>query len=105
MTRLKEKLSVRHGADYVAIRFHEALMALITVNKALAHGKIVTDAFDDTHRILEALPLTSNDFSVSSRRLSNTRHYHEIGENGAAIYELNLLIRCLERIAKASSGT
>ena len=102
MTRLPETLSVRQQTDHVAIRFHTALMSLITMNKALAHGQIATDAFERTHTLLAALPLTSNDFSVSSRRLSNTRHYHELGETGAAICELNLLMRCLDRIAKES---
>ena len=105
MTRLPEKLSVRQNTDQAAIRFHEALMSLITMVKAIAHGQIAADAFAHTHTLLAALPLTSNDFSVSSRRLSNTRHYCELGETGAAIYELNLLIRCLDRIAKVSSRT
>jgi hypothetical protein len=41
--------------------------------------------------MLEALPLTSAEFSLAANRLANAQHYLESGECGGARYELCLL--------------
>ena len=42
--------------------------------------------------LLESLPLTTSEFGVATNRLNNARRYLEFDEQGAARYELRLLI-------------
>jgi hypothetical protein len=45
---------------------------------------------------LECLPLTTAEFATAVNRLENARAYLEVGEPGAARFELLLLLRSLE---------
>jgi hypothetical protein len=56
-------------------------------------------------RLLEALPLASAEFSLAVNRLENAWRFLEIGEFGAARYELRLLRRSLEPSRKPARFT
>lgn len=59
-------------------------------------GDSVAD-FEQVRRLLEALPLTTEEFGRALNRLANARRYLSSGEDGAARYELCLLRRSLGR--------
>jgi hypothetical protein len=48
-------------------------------------------------RLIEALPLTTEEFGLAVNRLASARRYLSSGEGGAARYELRLLRRSLEQ--------
>lgn len=100
MSRPPQDLSVSRDADGVEACCFELLSSLLHLDREIACGEAATNRFDRAFALLAALPLTSSDFSVSARRLGNVRHYNASGEAGAATYELRLLIRSIERIAK-----
>jgi hypothetical protein len=60
-------------------------------------GGCFVGGFEQTRQILEALPLTSTEFSLAVNRLANAQRYVQYGEHGAARYELRLLRRSLEK--------
>jgi hypothetical protein len=53
--------------------------------------------FEEVRSLLEASPLTTEEFAVATNRLANAQRYLRDGEPGAAQYELLLLHRSLER--------
>lgn len=46
-------------------------------------------------QLLESLPLPSNEYYTAITRLKNGRQYVAEGETGAALYELQMLLRSL----------
>src|SRR5262249_8992145 len=63
----------------------------------LPSGRKTTIAcFERLRRLLEALPLDTAEFALAVNRLTNARHYLQVGEHGAARYELHLLRRNLK---------
>jgi hypothetical protein len=48
-------------------------------------------------RLLEALPLATDEFGLAVNRLENARRYLLSGEYGAGCFELRLLLQSLER--------
>ena len=52
-------------------------------------------AFVEFQRLLEALPLSTEEFGLAGNRLRNSRRYLDSDEWGAAKYELLLLERSL----------
>ncbi len=80
----------------VDVRRLELLQAL---DALLTHTRRGLRPVIDLKRVrpmLEALPLTSAEFSLAANRLANVRRYVESAEYGAARYELRLLRRSLE---------
>ena len=49
------------------------------------------DTFLEVRTLLEALPLSHEDFAVASHRLDNAQSYFKTGEIGAGKYEIRLL--------------
>ncbi len=95
-----QELGVSRDADGVEACCFELLSSLLHLDREMSCGETAANRFERAFALLAALPLTSSDFSVSARRLGNVRHYNASGEANAATYELNLLIRSIERIAK-----
>lgn len=50
-----------------------------------------TDRFVEVYSLLEALPLTTDEFAIAKNRLRNTVAYLHSGERKASLYELRLL--------------
>jgi hypothetical protein len=50
-----------------------------------------TDSYDDAARLLESVPLDSDDFALARQRLHNALEYCLAGEFGAACFELRQL--------------
>ncbi len=93
-------ISVRHDPNSVEARFFELLLSLLRLDKGIVSGEAVADGFERAGALLDALPLTSSDFSASAQQLNNARRYHASDELGAAKYELNLLIHRVKCIAR-----
>jgi hypothetical protein len=94
-----EAVAVRHG-HYVPITASIRLHLRQEIEQLF--GRDVLDArstagYEEARHILEALPLSTEEFGVSVNRLANARPYAETGERGAADYELRLLWQNLER--------
>jgi len=53
------------------------------------------DDFAAAHSMLEAMPLSTDQFGLACTRLRNARHYLRYTEPGAARYELQLLASSL----------
>jgi hypothetical protein len=51
--------------------------------------------FADAFQLLTSLPLSQDQFSLTSRRLDNARHYLAADEWGAGQYELRQVARCI----------
>ncbi len=91
---------VRGDPNSVDARFFALLMSLLSLDKSIASGEAVADGFDRAGALLDALPLTSSDFSASAHQLNKARRYHASDELGDAKYELNLLIHRVKCIAR-----
>jgi hypothetical protein len=50
------------------------------------------DCFEELRRVLQALPLSTSEFGLALRRLSNAEHYFATGEQGAAQFELRMFL-------------
>lgn len=55
------------------------------------------NVFAKVQRLLEALPLNTEEFALAGNRLRNAGRYLRSRERGAACYELKLLARSLRR--------
>lgn len=93
-------IPAKHGPNSVETRFFEFVMSLLRLDSGISSGGAVADGFTRARALLDALPLTSSDFSTSAQQLNNARRYHASGELGAAKYELNLLIHHVKCIAR-----
>jgi hypothetical protein len=58
--------------------------------------KTTIACFERLRLLLEVLPLASTEFALAVNRLTNARHHLQVGEHGAARYELHLLRRNLK---------
>jgi hypothetical protein len=92
---------VKPMKSYVSVAISESLCFLIHTachrasKQALPDGDPVAD-FEQLRRLLESLPLASGDYCVAVNRLTNAQNYLRSGEQGAARYELHMLLRSLE---------
>jgi hypothetical protein len=55
----------------------------------------VPQKFADAYQVLTSLPLSEDQFSVTSRRLANARNYLVADEWGAGQFELRQAARCI----------
>ena len=76
--------------------FQNAMLAVERVAKEVPRDRGIVE-FEQAQLAIEALPLASAEFCVSSNRLSNARHYASCGEINAALFELKLLVNQLKR--------
>jgi hypothetical protein len=87
---------------YAPVTISESLCVLLRQaldrlpRRAPHDGGPVAD-FEQMRQLLETLPLPSAEFSLAVNRLANAQHYLGAGEDGAARYELRLLLRSLEK--------
>ncbi len=68
------------------------------VNRLLQKRRLDDGAADDfasAHAMLEALPLSTEEYGLACRRLKNAQHYLRYREPGAAWYELRLVASSL----------
>jgi len=82
----------------------DACRLLSRLYYAVHEGSATPKAFEEAHDLIAALPLTTSDFDLTSRRLGNARRYSEVGETGAATYELGLAERSLAKILSLPEG-
>ena len=68
-------------------------LALELLEKQSTNETVLPGQWEDLRQILEALPLSSPEFSVGVNRLENVHRYFQQEENGAAMFELRLLQR------------
>ena len=78
-----------------ATRTLESLLAQLDQN-AESNGDNGDDIVE-LQRLLEALPLSTEEFGLATNRLRNTSRYLRSQERGAARYELKMLARSLDR--------
>lgn len=76
-----------------AVRQVETLIAFLKNNRRL--DETLGEVLSDTRMILDALPLSRDDYAIAGNRLGNAVRYLKSNERGAACYELNLLYRSL----------
>ena len=74
--------------ESLRIQLEEALQQLLA---AILARPAFDAEFARLSRLLEALPLSSEEFATAVNRLDNARHYLAAGEGGAARFELRLL--------------
>ncbi len=53
--------------------------------------------FERLHEVLRTLPMPSQKFALLCQRSHNAEAYHNRGETGATLFELNLILGRLER--------
>ena len=58
-------------------------------------GPCVEKRFHCLQMLLDALPLPTNEFKLATSRLNNAHRHLKEDESGAALYELQLLLRSL----------
>jgi len=75
---------------YSAVR---ALAALLV--RVCRGGRCVEARYRWIRGLLESLPLATNEFALAVNRLNNGRRHALEGETGAALYELQMLLRSL----------
>lgn len=71
--------------------------------RAIEHtkcGRRIDHEIDEASLLLESLPLTTEEFGLSSNRLRNAHRYVLSGEAGAAAWELGTLRKFLCRHAE-----
>jgi hypothetical protein len=81
----------------VEARSVELTQTLDAVLDDAGRGSRLLIDFAHIRALIEALPLTSVEFSLAVNRLANARSYAESAEHGACRYELRLLRLSLER--------
>ena len=86
--------------DSVETRFFGLLKSLRRLDEQISRGQSSEDGFERAGELLNAVPLTSNDFLMTTQQLNRAEGYHVAGESGAARYELSLLIRRVKGIAR-----
>src|SRR5262245_7331667 len=67
-----------------------AIATLEALTKQVKRGRI-NGQFGEVRELLEAMPLSSGDFSRVANNLKNAGRYLQSQENGAAAYELRML--------------
>ncbi len=65
----------------------------------------VNGQLNEVHELLEALPLSSGDFSRVLNNLRNAERYLQSRESGAASYELRLLAGAVRSCLLANGGS
>ena len=71
--------------------FRDLATAIELLVQRAGNGSVSPEQWRRADEILEALPLSSYEFSLARRRLGNARMYLHEGEKGAASFELKLL--------------
>ena len=80
----------------VADRSSIAKKKLSQVYEAIREQKATPVDFEELHTILQALPLKTTEMASVKCRMGNAERYFEMGEKGAAAFELLLVLRGLE---------
>ena len=80
------------GVDVLYLRVARSLDHL---NRKIRQNKAELADFSMVHRLLGSLPLSTDEYAVSFRRLTNAHSCCLQSERGAAVYELRLLRSCL----------
>ncbi len=78
-----------------AVKRIEAIQALLSRDAKAADA--VGNLFANVKRLLDALPLNTEEFGLAGNRLQNAGRYLRSRERGAACYELKLLSLSLRR--------
>jgi hypothetical protein len=60
--------------------------------------KFCRPGYDETARLIEALPLATSAFAFANRHLQNAVEYSLCAEFGAAAFELRLVRGCIQRL-------
>src|SRR5687768_16453237 len=79
-------------------RFADALQHVSHLLESVEGGDALPQEFASAGETLAGIPLTTEEYGVSSLRLANAVNYLEQGELGAARYELRILIGMLRRL-------
>lgn len=80
-----------------ALTSTQASACLADLQAQIARGTCAPHTFASLRQLLEALPLDTATFAVACNRLANARAYSQVGEFGAANYELRLLAQSMTR--------
>ena len=79
----------------VDVLFRNANRSLEQLASQVHRDEVRLVDFCLAHRLLSSLPLSTNEYAVSFRRLTNAHSCCLQSERGAAVYELRLLRSCL----------
>lgn len=71
-------------------------MSILQKAIAAANETAALEVWHETRKLVESLPLATDQYDRAVNRLSNCRRYLISSEFGAAVYELKLLVGALE---------
>jgi hypothetical protein len=89
------KAEARQAAAFHGSCNH-ATARLRSLMQTLSGKDLATMEFDNLRTLIESLPLASSDFSLAGNYLRKAQRYLRSNEIGAALYELRLLLDCLQ---------
>ena len=72
---------------------------LLRAGEKVRRGVVIEEELHQARRLLESLPLTTDEFGLACNRLVNAFRYAKSGESGAANWELVTLRKSLFRAA------
>ena len=85
------QLRIAHTASTES--FHDLLVELASLSQRLTTEIVGESIFRRAQHLLHSLPLTTADLFIARQRLENVKRYSQLSETGAAVYELEALIR------------
>ena len=77
--------------DTVDVRYFQIQTMISTLQSRCKQGLPCDLLLDSILRILESLPLSTDEYGRAICHLSNCERYLKLNERGAAVYELRLL--------------
>jgi hypothetical protein len=87
-------------AHLVTAAFARLIQAALRLLHDISIGRAGRPQFDDVYDLLGAVPLGTEEHSLSAQRLRNAMQYAARGEIGAARYELNMLVHCFTTLGQ-----
>ena len=86
-----------HQKDTLEVRYFQIKAMIVTLQNRCKQGLPCELLLDSIYRVLESLPLSTDDYGRAVCHLSNCERYLKLGERGAAGYELRILAGGLVR--------
>ena len=89
----------RHNSS--ATRFQRLEHTISQLALSLDSRTSRIDQYDEALQLLEAIPVTTEEYSLALRRIQNARLYSRAGEFGGESFELKMLKSQIQKLAKA----
>ena len=90
---------------YVSVKEQYKHLRLLLANTldGVHAGHVTAQAIEKILAIYECLPLSTSEYVAANRRVSSATDYFEKGERGAAMFELRLLLKHVDRQLSATT--